>query len=144
MPIIILCYGFVQYPRCQKGFWRFAIGYTIAVVVLKFMFQISIFCITTDDLYSISPDPDCIDGITRPYYSSTTIFGLYKYQDWVSFGGTSSFLGMIFFEIMCLVAMARHRLLLIHNGIWWKSPNDLGDSTFHDIVPFNFMIMLIF
>ena len=130
IPLIVLTYGIIERPRCRKGFWRFAIAYTQAVIAIKFLFQLSVFCITETETYSLNPDPFCIASI-RTSFSPSALLGLVKASDWVSsplFGGSKSFLGMVLFDLFCLVALAWNRLILIHYGIWSKTDADLGDG----------------
>eukprot|EP01083_Nonionella_stella_P231958 818713_1 len=129
VPISFLIYGLLQLPRADQQFWLWIAAYTQIVMVLKFLYQLDIFCMAqyvdvatqkTSYYYNIQSDYACVNlnpgkvrwdqilGITKSEYE----------QDAVS---------VLIADIVCLIFVAIHIMMLKKRGVWYQTENDYDD-----------------
>ena len=125
IPVLIFCYAIFENPRPTKGFWLFAMFYECSCVVLKFVFQLSIFCVTIiDRRYTLAPTGEC-DGAYRPVtYSTDYLLGLRKLS-------SESFAAYVLWDLICMLLIVWHRQSLAGRGLWDSKESDLIGNKLH-------------
>lgn len=128
-----------SYP--SRSFWKFCILYTTIVISLKFIFQISVFCVcySTIEWYFWCIEPFCNSSSSDPFCSPSfqnenivlrnlpEFFGITKIQGF--------FVWYIALDILVLAALLLHRNILKKNGLWIYS-HDAEQSSFSRFLNF--------
>ena len=120
-PVAVFAYGLFESPRPTKQFWRAILLYANVVLVTKFLFQLSIFCMcyySSNDynLYYWNYAGWCSTCVDTPpntimYSDLPSFFGVVKMQ-------THLFLRAVFWDVVVLVTVLAHRHILKKTGMW--------------------------
>eukprot|EP01083_Nonionella_stella_P242893 846875_1 len=126
--VVFFAYALIEMRRPPQGFSIWLAGYTVAVVVARFLFQFPVFCELdpnlSEDVYSLQPNQACaVRGIMFPSvnFLRPMQIGIYKVSD------SSTFSLDIFPDLVCLLLIVATQSVLRHKGVWGKSPAELGD-----------------
>jgi len=114
VPVLILVHVLLQSPRADGVFWTFAFAHCSAVIMIKFLFQLDIFCVTADIQYSLAPSPECQTGSQVLYtemYQPHYLVGIHKLMG----GSFASYLG---WDLLCLLVVVWHRTNLLNKDLW--------------------------
>lgn len=126
VPAGIFLYGLIQYPRASRELWLFAFFYTAMVILLKYIFQLDLFCVTTSHTFSLQPSPFCQITANGDYtedashYHRNDLFGLFKV-------GEMGFFHYSKWDLLCLLCIVWHRQTLRSRGLWNRDETELGD-----------------
>lgn len=58
-PLSLFAYAIIEFPRPPKAYWKIMLAYTNVILVVKFIFQITVFCICACERYRLQPS--CLD-----------------------------------------------------------------------------------
>ena len=110
-PISIFCFALIEYPRPKKYYWMICLYYTVFIIIIKFILQQQIITMIVDE----------------EDYKSIIDF-LYYYKIGFKYHQTlfnSEFIRYIIFDILTLLTILINRNLLITDGIWYKTEQEI-------------------
>ncbi|TYZ68687.1 hypothetical protein PybrP1_006620 [[Pythium] brassicae (nom. inval.)] len=133
------CFLVLESPRPNSLAWIYVLNYSYAVIVLRYAFQLSIFCLqlSDDGVYYPSVQPRCaatdnsVALIEIKPIQPMVLLGLYKFDGSALDSVTSVFGGLQwnFYVVLCVMW---HRRELISQGLWVEANaaggDDNGDS----------------
>lgn len=116
-PLSMLVYALLETPRPHKYYWNTVFVYTILIVTMKFIYQISIFCVCSGVSVTWALQPTCglpqcqFAGDPNDYVASyPRLIGIEKFN--------SSFFVAILPDLLTLLSIFMHRVWLKHSGYW--------------------------
>ena len=122
-PTLAFAFALMESPIPSRLFWRFCIVYTYTIIILKFVFQISVFCICYSaidwDFWCIQPfcSDDKYSFCSLSYQDNTTIlknlpelFGIIKM--------TQFFALEVGMDLLVLFTLLLHRNISKKSGLW--------------------------
>lgn len=107
-PLSIFAYSLLEYPRPSSSYFRFMLLYTQAVILLKFLFQLSVWqLIFSQDFLSS--------------YSDTGKIGFNRYENTYN----QSFLSYVILDALCMLAIFGHEYFLLRTGLSNSTETDI-------------------
>lgn len=120
-PVSLFVYALLEAPRPSRRYWRFVLGYTMVVILAKFLFQLPIFCECYNSpwVYRFWDCPDIIAQsletpcAVRPTSQPTfnDLVGLEKYNG-------RFFPFAVFWDVLLLLALALNEHWMKRLGLW--------------------------
>ena len=122
-PTIAFSYALLESPLPSRSFWRFCIIYTYCIILLKFIFQFSIFCICYSNVnwYFWCIEPFCSSdkySFCSPSYQSSDVI----LRDLPELTGITEITGFfalgIGLDLLVLFTLLFHRNISKKSGLW--------------------------
>ena len=121
-PCSLFLYALLENPIPLKGFWKFIIFYTVLIIIVKFLYQLPIFCgsppftifFYTGDSVCISRSFSEAELISRIDY----IIGIHKFSGNSSYPKNQGFFLGVLCDYLVLLFLLLHRFLLEKLGFW--------------------------
>lgn len=123
-PLSMFLYALLEIPRPHRLYWNIVFVYTGAILLIKFLFQMSIFCTcngATGDFWSVYPNcPSAASAVCDferqkggPSFipSYPNIIGIRKFDD-------TPFIVAVMPDVIVLMAVWMHRHWLKKQGYW--------------------------
>eukprot|EP01084_Bolivina_argentea_P252927 424721_1 len=123
VPISFLIYGLLLLPRASQQFWLWIAAYTQIVMVLKFLYQLDIFCVgqytdnnsqDTSYYYNIQPSWYC-NNLNQGQIRFDQILGITKSEH------SNDAVSILIADIVCLIFVAIHIMMLKKKGVWYET-----------------------
>lgn len=115
----VLFYALLDSPFPNVRYWKFVMIYILIVIVLKFFYQLPIFCGTP--AYTIYSIDQCI----YTTFSSETllkridyVIGIHKFSGTSSYPKDEGILRGITQDLLVMLALLLHKNYLIAVGVW--------------------------
>ena len=138
LPLAFFLFFAVEWPQPSWGTWNTALHYSLAVIALKFVFQLPIICLQTYPInnptsryalpYAQWPviGNSCVGSYSElmldPHYvQPMSLLGLRKF-------GVNGFLLGISWDLVVLLALLLHRHSLWRRGLWKHEDDDTENS----------------
>ena len=121
VPLAICCYALFEFPRAPAAFFLLSFTLSFAVVTVKFLFQLPVFCVTLDhSAYAIAPSSQCAPASS---YDDPSLYFQLDYLVGVT-KATGSFFLFVLPELLCMLAIIWHRELCLERGVWAGQDGD--------------------
>ena len=118
-PFSFFLYAMIEYPYPSKNYWKLILTYTIAIIVIKFIYQVPIFC--GSPAYTLSTSNSC----QNIFYTQSEIIvridyliGIKKYSGPSSFPHDQGFFNAVFWDLIVLLALLFQRYIMQEQGLW--------------------------
>lgn len=127
-PISMFLYALLETPRPHKLYWNTVFVYAAITILIKFFYQLSIFCICHSErlewalMSTCTTDPRCLNRVspkthTQFRFSAPRVTGITSYSS--EQGGTSGpFILHVVPDLLVLVSVFMHRYWLKKLGYW--------------------------
>lgn len=121
-PLTLFLYALLENPQPLQGFWKFIIFYTGFIIILKYLYQLPIFCGSPPyTLFFYTGESVCIgrsfaevDLISRIDY----IIGIHKFSGNSSYPKNQGFFVGVLCDYMVLLFLLLYRFLMERLGFW--------------------------
>ena len=121
-PLSLFFYALLENPIPLKAFWKFIIFYTVLIIIIKFLYQLPLFCGSpaftffyyTGDSACISRGFSEAELIGRIDY----IIGIHKFSGNSSYPKNQGFFLGVLCDYLVLLLLLVHRFLLEKLGFW--------------------------
>lgn len=144
LPLSALLYALLDAPVPSTRYWKALKLYTLTVVALKFLYQISLFCGTPPfALYSMSEGCPAVEVAANSEQLLTSrldyIIGIRKFAGPSSFPRDQGIFWGVLGDLLVLLALLVHKSYLVQVGLWhyvesktniYESPSFKCDSKF--------------
>jgi hypothetical protein len=117
LPISMFMYAILEKPRPHKNYWRLALIYLELLIIVKFIFQFSVFCICeaeSGDVWSLQPQ--CENKAMCGFVNNGVALQIPEVIGIVPIKGP--FIVGIFFELIAMITILFHRHNLKKKGLW--------------------------
>lgn len=121
-PLTLFLYALLENPIPLKGYWKFIIFYTITIIIIKYLYQLPIFCgsppftlfFYTGEAACISRGFNEVDLISRIDY----IIGIHKFSGNASYPKNQGFFVGVICDYLVLIFLLFYRFLMEKLGFW--------------------------
>eukprot|EP00466_Bigelowiella_natans_P001713 jgi/Bigna1/78536/fgenesh1_pg.55_\ len=117
----VFLYAILGSPGPSRGFWKLEVSYLVCKIMVKLMFQLHAFCISSDGNITLRPDPRCTtDNVASNEHASDASFlGLHKAAT------GAALLGYIMLDLIGLIFIAVHRHVVFNTGLWTRKETEI-------------------
>ena len=120
-PVSLFIYTLLENPFAPKAYWNFMLSYTIIIILLKFIYQLPIFCgtppysiISITDGYCDSFSLNVGELLIRKDY----IIGIRKYNGPSSYPLNEGFFFGVIWDYLILLSLFTQKYIMLKLGIW--------------------------
>jgi hypothetical protein len=125
LPVLFLLYLLWETPRPNAGAWIFAIRYVVVIIILKFVFQLPLFCqqLNASGTWQLTLWNNCYESMVNAqtalkYIQPIALVGITKLG--AAYGGAGFFSGCIW-DLVLLLTLVLHRYCLQRKGTWKRN-----------------------
>ena len=121
-PLSIFCYAIFEYPRPNKNYWIFCIGYSIIVLSVKCMIQLDLLVIIFENKNKLGSD----GKPTNLYLEILEFLDNYKIGlKYTKSTFSYEFFDYIVYDALVIIFLLINNYLLIKNGLWDHREQDI-------------------
>lgn len=122
-PISLFLYALLENPIPLKGYWKFIVFYTVLIIMVKFLYQLPIFCGTPPlSFFFYTGESACssrsfseAELVSRIDY----IIGIHKFAGSASYPKNQGFFLGVLCDYLVLLFLLLHRFLQEKLGFWF-------------------------
>ena len=120
VPIVLLIGGLLQFPRADQQFWLWMAAYVQVTMVLKFLYQLDIFCVAGYPEGNAQSNK-FFYNVQSSFYCNSLNSGIIRWDQILGITKSemsNDAISVLFADIVCLIFVNIHIMMLKKKGVW--------------------------